>query len=476
MLLKIENNYSCLITEDQDIKTILWKALRFRERNYYHTSLYKQQKWDGFVDFFSQKTGKFLTGLLPEVRVTLKQLGVSYETLDKREEFRFLYDEIDEDFLSGAKLYDYQVELVNQVLKSKRGIIKAPTSAGKTLVMVAICKCLPPKTPALILVNRKSLVDQNYENLKQYNIPDVGRLYDKYQEPNYITCSTVQSVQKLGAILPKVKVLLVDEIHEMLSATSIKAYRQLTDAVVRVGMSATPFKFKTEGKENLKTGSGDKVQQYRVRGWIGAPFKINAAPDKTLTTKFLQERNILSKSKCVFYPIREPLLPYEIYLDAVTKGMAESKYFNETIARLVSTLSGRTLILVERLAHGDLLQSLIPGSLWIKGEDGMETRKFVIDNLTQYQGSVVGIATSGILNVGVNVKLMNLINAAGGAADHQVIQRIGRGMRVAADKDMLHYYDWVFDINPYLKNHSDKRIKILKKLGHEVIVKEEIDF
>ena len=64
----------------------------------------------------------------------------------------------------------------------------------------------------------------------------------------------------------------------------------------------------------------------------------------------------------------------------------------------------------------------------------------------------------------------NLINAAGGQADHMIIQRMGRGLRTADDKDILKYFDFLFKTNKYLEKHSEKRIKILKKEGHEVTV------
>jgi superfamily II DNA or RNA helicase len=72
--------------------------------------------------------------------------------------------------------------------------------------------------------------------------------------------------------------------------------------------------------------------------------------------------------------------------------------------------------------------------------------------------------------------LHNLINAAGGQAEHIIIQRMGRGLRTAGDKDELNYFDFVFEINDYLMKHSKKRIKILEKEGHEVVVKENLDF
>ena len=53
---------------------------------------------------------------------------------------------------------------------------------------------------------------------------------------------------------------------------------------------------------------------------------------------------------------------------------------------------------------------------------------------------------------------------------------MGRGLRTAWDKEGLNFYDFLFEINDYLKDHSKKRIKILTEEGHEVIIKEEIDF
>ena len=59
-VLVIENDYSQLITIDQNIKTTLWDALRFREKNYFRSRLYKQRIWDGYTEFFKKKLGGFL--------------------------------------------------------------------------------------------------------------------------------------------------------------------------------------------------------------------------------------------------------------------------------------------------------------------------------------------------------------------------------------------------------------------------------
>jgi superfamily II DNA or RNA helicase len=465
-ILKTENNYSWFLSKNEDVKTKLWKAFRVRERGYYHNIRYKMKKWDGYTEFFKKDSGRFLSGLLPEVKKALRILGADYKIDDRRGEFNFLYDQIDENFLNDPSysspviLRDYQVDYINQALRNKRGIIPSPTSSGKTNMMAGIIKALPPNTPTLVLGNKKQLVEQNYEEISRWNIPRVGRLHGNCKKPDMITCATVQSAHLLEPILPKIKVLIVDEIHEMMSRTPKKIYNKLKNACVRIAMSATAFKF----------GGTDKGQKYEVKGWIGPEFTTECTEDGRMSTKALQDRNILASAECHFFEIDRPSIPYDIYLDAVTRGIAENDYFHSFVARLVKKIAGRSLIIVERIEHGDRLQSMIPGSLWVRGDDDLDTRKEVITRLKTEDTNLVAIATSGIFNTGINVFVHNLINAAGGQADHQIIQRFGRGLRVANDKKHLKYYDFLFTINDYLEKHSKKRMRILEDEGHSVKV------
>lgn len=188
-VLRIQNCYSWLYSEDTQTLSVLHENMRFRERNYFHSRLYKQKLWDGYTEFFSKKTGRFLTGLLPEVKAALKHLGVEYETLDERDELSFRVEEIGPDFLgSDMELYDYQVDLTNSLIKHRRGVVLAPTGSGKTNIMIAILKALPENCPTLVLANKTSLVQQNYEEIAKWGFKNVGRLYGKYKEPNVITC------------------------------------------------------------------------------------------------------------------------------------------------------------------------------------------------------------------------------------------------------------------------------------------------
>ena len=92
------------MSDDIKLKMELWDRLRFRDKNYFHNRAYKMKKWDGYINFFVHETGKFLTGLLPEVSAVLKHFNVDYKVEDLRVKTEFSYDKIDKLFLNFDKL------------------------------------------------------------------------------------------------------------------------------------------------------------------------------------------------------------------------------------------------------------------------------------------------------------------------------------------------------------------------------------
>lgn len=485
-VIKIENVYSWLITENMQLRETLCKALKVPAKNYWHSSAYKKKLWDGMIEFFKKNSGMFYTGLLPEVCAALKHLNEPYEIADQRGSINWLYKSIDEKFLQqfqkpGDKpmvLYDYQVDYVNQALKYGRGVITAPTGAGKTNILVALLKCLPPKTPVLFMTKGAGLVDQNYKEMLKWNIPNLGRYYGKYKDPNYVMCCTIHqdTLKSIEKLLPKFRVMFVDEVHDAMSDTPIWAYKKLKECTYRFGFSATPYKYTSKdntGKEITK----DKEHKYKVKAHFGATFLTSTTESGKLTTKDLQARGILSPSRCTIYPMNEPdNIQHEPYGDAVTLGIANNVSFHNTIKRLARSLKGRTLIMVERIDQGNYLKALMPEAHWVKGDMGTEERAEIFGELKFSDDNVICIAMRQIVTAGINVFIHSLINACGGNAEHNIIQQMGRGLRCADDKESLDYYDFLFTTNAYLRDHSLNRIKTLESEGHEIIVKERIDF
>ncbi len=218
-----------------------------------------------------------------------------------------------------------------------------------------------------------------------------------------------------------------------------------------------------------------KEHKLKIKGHFGPVFKTDSANNSIITTNELQSRGNLSDSDCTFYNITEPKnIKHEPFIDAVTMGIAENFYFLNIVKQLVNTLSGRSLILVERKTQGEYLKQLLPNAYWIQGKDKLDIREEVFEKLRK-DSNAVAIATRHIITAGIDVFLHNLINAAGGQAEHSVIQQMGRGLRKASDKIILRYYDFMFKTNDYLEDHSINRVDILTKEKHKVVVK-DIDF
>ena len=120
--LKIQNDYSWVITKNEALKKDLWLGLRKREKGYFHSTLYKQGIWDGFIDFFHRDGGRFLTGLLPEVITVLRRHHIIPEVVDTREFFQWKYKKIgplflkqwaevnphDDFYINGVLLYSFR--------------------------------------------------------------------------------------------------------------------------------------------------------------------------------------------------------------------------------------------------------------------------------------------------------------------------------------------------------------------------------
>jgi superfamily II DNA or RNA helicase len=481
-IIKVENNYSWLQCNNRDAVREIWKSLRWKRKGFHRMRAYQQRKWDGCDEFFKLESGRFMTGLLPEIQAALAHFGVSYALDDRRKPFKFGIKEINDHFLENCRnpefypkeflLRDYQVDFTNQLLELQRGVIQSPTASGKSAIMICLLKALPPNIPTIITSKSVSLVSQIYEDMQKWGIEGAGKVFGSKKkdfQPNMKTAVNIDSIHKLEGVFPKIKALIVDEGHLMMSKKPESVYRKLKNATFRVSVSATPFKF----------GGTDKSQKYKLKGHFGPMLKTDTVEGGILTTEILQQRGYLSGSDCHFYPVMEPDLPYDIYQDAVTRGIAENYHFHDIVKRLVMNKEkcpGRTLIMVDRIAHGDILSKMIPGALWVQGKDDLETRKQVIQQLQTSKGDVVAIAMQQIFNAGINFFLHNLVNAAGGQAEHQIIQRMGRGLRTVGDKTHLNYYDFVFTINDYLYKHSRKRIKILNKEKHKITIHEELDF
>ena len=139
----------------------------------------------------------------------------------------------------------------------------------------------------------------------------------------------------------------------------------------------------------------------------------------------------------------------------------------EWVAKLVSkvTENGNTLVLVDRLSAGNLLQSNIEDSVFISGETKGDTRKEHYDEVKTSNSKVI-IATYGVAAVGINIpRIFNLILIEPGKSFVRVIQSIGRGIRKAEDKDHVQIWD-ITSRCKFAKRHLTQRKKFYKEANY----------
>jgi superfamily II DNA or RNA helicase len=155
---------------------------------------------------------------------------------------------------------------------------------------------------------------------------------------------------------------------------------------------------------------------------------------------------------------------------------AELKYLTENtervayVARLAERVAktGNTLILVDRIATGKLLQAELsslfsllgdkPDITFVSGSMKGKTRKEEYDSMAS-STSKITIATYGVAAVGINVpRIFNLVLFEPGKSFVRVIQSIGRGLRKAQDKDAVNIWD-ITSTCKFSKRHLTARKK-----------------
>jgi superfamily II DNA or RNA helicase len=135
--------------------------------------------------------------------------------------------------------------------------------------------------------------------------------------------------------------------------------------------------------------------------------------------------------------------------------------------------SGNTLILVDRISAGEILQKKIKDSVFISGSTKNLERKEHYDEVSTAQSKII-IATYGVASVGINIpRIFNLVLIEPGKSFVRVIQSIGRGIRKAEDKDKVQIWD-ITSSCKFAKRHLTQRKKFYKEANYPYNI-EKID-
>ena len=435
-----------------DVRRRIANALKFEVPYARYMPQYKLGRWDGKVAFFGIG-GTGYVNHLGTITDVLHKCNVEItDIVDNRQTVDLHFDKVDADYwgdktwpkghpAEGEKirLRDYQVEVINNFLENPQSLQEVATGAGKTIITATLSNITDTYGRSLVIVPNKSLVTQTEEDYINCGL-DVGVYFgDRKELGKTHTICTWQSLNILDKKSKDGEALL--SLAEFLEGVSTILTQNLRNAPIRWGLTGTIPKEKFEF-ESIHASLGPVIGQ--------------------VTAKELQDKGVLSNCHVNVIQLIDTVAHknYQEELKYLVTNKDRIKY----IGKLLDTISnsGNTLILVDRISAGEMLQDLIPNSVFVKGDVKLKDRKEAYDEIKEATNKVI-IATYGVAAVGINIpRIFNLVLIEPGKSFVRVIQSIGRGVRKAKDKDFVQIWD-ITSTCKFAKRHLTQRKKFYKE-------------
>ena len=433
-----------------------------------HMPAYKLGRWDGTKTYFSIGG----TGYLAHLDVILpiiEDAGYEIDIEDLRHHSKIAFNPITENYWADQGktwpkghpeagtpivLRDYQYDVVNKFLENPQALQEVATGAGKTITTATLSHLCEPYGRTMVVVPNKSLVVQTEEDYKNLGL-DVGVYFgDRKELGRTHTICTWQSLNvldkksyddetlSLAEFIAGVVAIIVDEVHQAKAEVLTKLLTQnFNNCAIRWGLTGTVPKEAFEFQGILAS--------------IGPVINQVSAHD-------LQERGVLANLQInvlqttdvqVFRSFQEE------YSFLVTDPTRLTWMANKIKAL---SLSGNTLVLINRIDTGNKLIELIPDAVFVSGGMKLDERKEEYDEIKTSDGKII-VATYGVAAVGINIpRIFNLVLIEPGKSFVRVIQSIGRGIRKAQDKDHVEIWDFTSTCK-YAKRHLTERKKFYKE-------------
>lgn len=488
----MRNVWCDLETNNEQLLEIVDEECSYEVEGWQHIKKYKLEEsqregdkekikywtdWNGrfgiHKDTTSNKGDKgrwFPTGLLDRIllRFELEVENEKIAILDKRSPLSF--DKQAVDYNPSFEPRDYQTDCIEYIKKKSlcRGIIKAPTGSGKTIMGAMLIK--ENYVPTLIIVDKTVLIKQWKQALLDVmEIPEseIGIVQGKAKfNPSFITIITQQSLNRwrkaattewytlmaLHGVAGWIQ-LIRDEVHRAGSEDGFETMMNIF-ALLRWGFSATP---ELRQDQNLKQ-----------IGCIGDIIY-------TIGAERLIEHEFLAKPDIHFLPTERLVFDWhdryrKVYRDAITFNEKRNLQIVDVACRGAKDKS--ILVFVDLIEHGKLLEALMLDMAPMYGI----TAEFVYSNHPDRAGiferfesrqTNVMIATEGLIGEGYDYKAIDtVIIANGGKSAMRSLQKIGRGMRVTEEKKSVLILDFA-DRCKYLGAHAKERAGTWRQWGFE---------
>ena len=206
--------------------------------------------------------------------------------------------------------------------------------------------------------------------------------------------------------------------------------------------------------------------------YMGIKVSIGEVTNK-IPAKELQDKGVLANCHVNVLQTND-ILEFRSYAEELKWLTTDPKRMS-WVAQTINDIStsGNTLILVDRISAGEILEKKIKDSVFIRGATKNMERKEHYDEVSTAQTKVI-IATYGVAAVGINIpRIFNLVLIEPGKSFVRVIQSIGRGIRKAEDKDSVSIWD-ITSACKFARRHLTQRKKFYKEANYPYNI-EKID-
>lgn len=441
-------------TLSREVFLALREALSYLPEDFQFRPAFKTYAKDGRVHMY--KYGQFPTGLLKYAQEVFKQYNVSYtiaisdvDHVDNQVMFNTPNFNINEKYI----LRDYQEESIVAALSEKRGLIQAPTGAGKSLMAARFIE-RANVFPALVCLRSKDLLNQTIELYEDYLGIPIGKISEGRYDIKAVTVAMDQTLYSgmrkndpdALRYLKSIKTLVMDECHHQAAKTVQRLAYTCKSAEFRIGYSGTPVRDLNDDME-IEAALGTIIYKIGISDLIDKGYLV---PPRIY---MLHMPKMQASSK-----------PYPTYQDIVADYIENNPVRDKLIAQVAKALLDENklvLILCNRIEHGKSLAEIIPDSIFVHGSTELCMRNLHLQEFKEGKRKVM--IASSIIDEGWDCPPLDaLILAHPYKSLVKCYQRLGRSLRTNEGKDNAIVVDF-FDHVKFLDKHAKRRMELYKR-------------
>jgi superfamily II DNA or RNA helicase len=367
-------------------------------------------------------------GYLRQLILLCRRMGVDHRIEDRRRSLPPV------DFTFHGQLRPFQEAALDQMMARDFGTLSSPTGSGKTVM--ALCMIARRRQPAVIVVHTKDLAAQWMQRIEAFlGIPaaECGLIAGgRAKIGDTISVALVQSLYKCAEeVSERIGFLVVDECHRCPSRTFTEAVTGF-DSKYMLGLSATPWR-----RDNLS----------RLIFWYLGDVHHEVDTSHLVATGVVLAAEVIER-ETEFRPYHDPVVEYSKMLSELTADTARNLLIAEDVAREARERAGICIVLSDRKAHCENLQTLLRlrfkvESELLTGDLAIEERQVVVERLNAGRARVV-IATGQLLGEGFDCpNLSTLFMATPVRFSGRVLQYLGRVLRPAPGKGKARVFDYI---------------------------------